>query len=342
MLLTRLSAIGDCISTIPVAVRVKQLWPDCKLTWIVDCGVWQLLECHPAVDEVIKIERHWLKRPTEWPALRQELRSRNFDIALDPQGLTKSSLLGWFSGAPHRVGFDFSQARELAPLAATQRVARTARHMVDTYLQVLDPWGKTALGAGEYQMPNYPLAAEFAQRTLMETGLEHERWVAINPGAGWTTRLWPVQRFGMLAREIYREHGRRSMVFWAGESELLMAKVIQEVSQGAALLAPATSLTEMLELLRRTSLLVTSETGPMHMASSIGAPCVSLHGPTWGDECGPYGNPHVAIQSPMPPLPKKTARTGPNIAMQAIELDDVFRACARMFYRESATQPAVA
>lgn len=335
VLITRLSAIGDCILTIPLAVRVKQLWPKCNLSWVVDCASDSLLEAHPVIDEVIRIERDWLKRPSEWLWLRGELHKRELDLVLDPQGLTKSALLGWLSGAPERVGFDFSHAREIAPFTYTRRIKRTARHMVDSYLELLNPWTEIVSGQGEFQMPHYQAAGQVADALLNSCDLANQDWCAINPGAGWSTRQWPVTRFGMLAREIYREHGRRSLVFWAGESELLMAKVIEEESQGAAIVAPRTSLAEMLELLRRCSLLVTGDTGPLHMASSIGAPCVSLHGPTWSDESGPYRNRHMAIQSPTPNLTKKLIRKGPNTAMQAIELNEVYRACRQMFDAEA-------
>ena len=334
VLITRLSAIGDCILTIPLAVRVKELWPDCKLSWIVDCAASQLLEEHSAIDELIKIQRGWLKCPSEWKRLREDLRGREFDLTLDPQGLTKSSLLGWMSGARRRVGFDFSHGREVAPLVATQRITRTARHMVDTYLELLTPWTSISPGEGQFRMPVYGQAAAAAEQMLAQLGLSDEAWIAMNPGAGWTTRLWPVQRFGMLAREIFREHGRRSLVFWAGESELLMAKVIEEESRGAAMLAPKTSLTEMLEILRHARLLVTGDTGPLHLASSVGTPSVALHGPTWSDETGPYGNRHIAIQSSVRALSKKLVRKGQNIAMQAIEVDEVYNACAQLFSQE--------
>ncbi len=337
ILLTRLSAIGDCILTIPVAVRAKQLWPDSKLTWVVDCGVDQLLEEHPAVDEVLRIKRRWLKRPGEWLALRRELRSRKFDLVLDPQGLSKSALIGWLSGARRRVGFDYSHAREVAPLVATRRIRRTTRHLGDTYLQVLSDWCDIVPGEGKFDMPRYPEASAHVAKLLEDMGFEATAaspWVAINPGAGWPTRLWPVQRFGVLARDIYRRHGRKSLVFWAGDEEYLMAKVIEEESQGGAVAAPRTNMRELAELLRRASLLVTGETGPMHLASALGTPCVSLHGPTWADESGPYGNRHVGIQSPSPTLSKKFVRRGPNLAMQAIETEEVLHACSRLILGE--------
>ncbi|WP_231691089.1 glycosyltransferase family 9 protein [Aureliella helgolandensis] len=345
VLLTRLSAIGDCILTIPLAVEIKRLWPHCTLTWIVDCAAASLLESHPAVDEVIRIPKQWLKSPTEWSSLRQELRAREFDFTFDPQGLSKSATLGWLSGARRRIGFDYSHARELAPLLATRRIRRTARHMVDTYRQLLSPWTPIEMGQGSFDMPVYRDAAlqvEELLDSLEWNAWDRHNWVAINPGAGWPTKTWPVQRFGMLARELHREYGRRSIVLWAGEDELLKAKVIEEESRGAAFVAPATDLPQALEVIRRSSLLVTADTGPLHMASAVGTPCVSLHGPTWADESGPYGNRHIAIQSPLLPHPKKVARRGHNVAMQAIELDDVFHACGQLLTKQAISHRLIA
>ncbi len=341
ILVTRLSAIGDCVLTIPLAVAAKKLWPSARITWVVDCAAAQLLQDHPCVDEVIRIERKWLQRPSNWSNMRRELRSRGFDLVLDPQGLTKSSMLGWLSGAKQRIGFDYSHGREVAPLLATRRVTRTQRHMVDTYLQLLSPFELQETGSGEFSMPVYTAAAERVVQMLQTLGLSSDdaaignsNWIAINPGAGWTTRQWPVERFGKLSKQLYDAHGRTSLVFWAGDNERLMANVIAEESGGAAQVAPATSLCELLEMFRRTSLLVSSDTGPLHIASSIGAPSVSLHGPTWADECGPYSNRAIAIQSPTPNVSKRMQRRGPNVAMQAIEIDEVFRACSRMIANE--------
>ncbi len=329
VLITRLSAIGDCILTLPLAVKAKQLWPDCSISWIVDCPADQFLAWHDCIDEVIKIEKRWMKTLTSWTTLRSELRDRQFDLVLDPQGLTKSACLGWLSGARRRIGFGYSQAREIAPWLATRRVKRTLRHKAEAFMELLSPWTEIQEGSAEFQMPHFPDSARRADQILAKSGLPMGDWVAINPGAGWTTRLWPIERFAALSRELYACYGLRSLVFWAGETELLMAQAIAEASRGSAVLAPATSLTESLELIRKTRLLVTSETAAMHMASAVDAPCVSLHGPTWADESGPYRNPHVAIQSSILPG-RKMARKGDNTAMRAIEVDEVVRSCCRL------------
>ena len=326
ILITRLSAIGDSLLTIPLAVAAKQLWPGSCVHWAVSCAASQFLQEHPAVDEVIKIPKGWLSSPKAWSVLRSKLKQLQCDLVLDPQGLTKSAMLGWLSGAKLRVGFDRSHGREVAPWCATQRVSRTRRHMVDTYLELLRPWRSIEPSMGQFEMPIYPTAAAVAEAKLEELRLSSS-WVAVNPGAGWSTRQWPTDRFAETARRIKSDHGLTSLVFRAGDDEKKMAEQIVASSRGAAKLAPETSLLEMLELLRRCTFLLTGDTGPLHMASSIGTPCVSLHGVTWGEESGPYGNEHRIVQSPI--LPEaKLQRKGENSSMQAITANSVIAACS--------------
>lgn len=340
VLLTRLSAIGDCILTLPLAVRVKQLWPDCQLTWLVDCAAASLLEEHPAVDEVLRIEKRWLAAPRRWSALGRELQSRQFDLSLDPQGLTKSSLLGWLSRAKIRVGFDYSHARELAPLLATHRRSRTARHMVDSYLQLLDGWCETPLGSGEFQMPVYPQAAQRVEQLLGELQLDarsgrpvghsNTGWVAINVGAGWPSKLWPPERFGWIAAQLWQRYQFRSLVLWAGDSEQALAEQVAAHAEGAARVAPATDLRELVEIIRRCDMLISGDTAALQLASAVSAPCVGLFGPTWADECGPYGNRHIAIQSTVLPDHRRGIRRSSSSSMHAIEISEVLRACNQL------------
>jgi len=342
ILICRLSAIGDCVHTIPLAVKAKELWPNCKLTWIVDCVALQLLQPHPAVDEVIKIERHWVKNARLWKTLRRELQERNFDLTLDPQGLIKSGMLAWLSGARIRIGFDYSHGRELAPILANRRVTRTQRHMVDTYLELLSPWSPTSAGQAEFQMPIYA-ATENVPAILLASGFDLlEPFACMTPGAGWATKLWPVDRFAAVASYLQAKHNLRSLVLWAGDSEKAMADQIMANSNGSALVAPRTSLTELAELARRAKLFLASDTGPLHIAAAVGSPCVGLFGPTWGDESGPYGSKCVSVQSPKLPGPRSRMRSGDNSAMLAIEVEEACLVCTRVLNSESLTHSFVA
>jgi len=340
VLITRLSAIGDCILTIPLAVKIKQLWPACHVSWVVDCGAAALLEPHPAIDEVLRIEKRWLTHAGGWSALRSELTSRQFDMVFDPQGLSKSALLGKLCGAKTRVGFDYSHGREIAPLLATHRQRRTVRHMVDTYLQLLAPWCQLPAGAGEFQMPIYTAAVERVEGLLRELGLHSVAdcpgsvppdWIAINVGAGWPSKQWPPERFGWIAQELKQRHGLRSLVLWAGDSEQALAEQVITHAADAAVMAPATSLRELAELIRRCAFLVSGDTSALHLASAMHTPCVGLFGPTWSDESGSYGNKHIAIQSSVLPDASRGQRRSSNNSMNAIEISEVLHACLKLW-----------
>jgi lipopolysaccharide heptosyltransferase I len=324
--ITRLSAIGDCLATLPLVVDIKRLWPECRVTWVVDCAAAGLLERHPAVDEVLKIDKKWMKNTKNWRRLRDTLRLGRFDLALDPQGLTKSAMLGWLSGARVRVGFDRSHAREIAPWLSTHRVRRTARHMVDAYRELLNPWRPTVLGAGEFAMPEFVEEAErvIDQIDAFKLGSE---WACINVGAGWPTKLWPPSRFAEVGQALYRQRGLRSLVVWSGEEERQAAEQVVHALGPAGVAAPRTSLPELAEWLRRAKLVLSSDTGPAHLAAAIGTPSVVLFGPTWGDECGPYGRKHRVVQSIVMPPNGSPKRRGIATAMNAIFVEEVVDAC---------------
>ncbi len=332
ILLTRLSAIGDCLATIPLAVDIKRQWPDAKLTWIVDCGAATLLQSHPAVDKVLRIPKKWMKDIKLWRQLRMELQAESFDLAFDPQGLTKSSMLGWLSAAPVRVGFDRSHAREIAPWLVTLRVTRNQRHMVDTYRQLLDPWRATVTGIGQFDMPRYCTEADKVQQSIDALHLG-AAWVCINVGAGWSTKLWPPSRFAEVGQALYRKCGLKSLVVWSGDAERHAAEQIVHALGPAGILAPNTSLPELAEWLRAAALVLSSDTGPAHLAVAVGTPSVVLFGPTWGDECGPYGAQHRVVQSIVMPAPGAPRRRGSATAMNAIQVDEVIDACLDVLAR---------
>ncbi len=322
VLITRLSAIGDCLATVPLAVDIKKMWPDCELVWYMDCGAANLLSRHACIDQVVRIPKKWMKQFKQWRTLRSQLASPGFDLVFDPQGLTKSAMLGWLSGARARIGFDRTHAREIAPWLYTHRVRRQHRHMVDCYRQLLEPWREINAQEGEFRMPRYEAEALKVQHDI-DTLQLGSKWICINVGAGWPTKLWPPSRFAEAGVQLYRQLGLRSLVVWAGESERHAAEQVVHALGDAGVLAPSTTLPELAEWLRAARLVISSDTGPAHLAAAVQTPSVVLFGPTWGDECGPYGPMHRVVQSIVMPPPGAPKRRGVPTAMNAIQVDEV-------------------
>lgn len=323
-LITRLSAIGDCILTMPVAAALKRHFPGCFVGWIVQGAGAQLLEGHRDVDQLIRVPRGWLKSPRTLWHTRRQLKALRIDHVLDPQSLTKSAMAGWLSGARRRTGFRKPQGRELAPLLNNQHIQRKQDHVVDAYLELLRPLGITEPRV-EFHLPHWPNAASTMDRYLAEQGLS-ERFLVINPGAGWDSKIWPADRYGQLAAQLGKQLGIRSVVAWAGERELAWSREIEVGSRGHATVAPSTSLKELAALLRRADLFVGSDTGPLHLAAAVGTTCVSMYGPTRPADCGPYGQQHVALQEFYQSGSARERRRASNDAMRAISVDQVFEA----------------
>lgn len=330
-LITRLSAIGDCILTMPLAVALREAFPTAYIAWAVEGVAGTMIEHHPAVDQAIRLPRGFARSSAAWWQLRRQLRSLRFDVAIDPQSLTKSALVAWLSGAPRRIGFARPVGRELAPWLHTELLAARASHVVDRYRELLTPLNAAA-GPTRFDFPVTAEAQTAVAAQWEEAGLQTPIAV-INPGAGWESKRWPQERFADIARELYRRHQVRSLVVWAGPQELAWAQEIAAAGDGWSTVAPSTTLLELAALLRRASLFIGSDTGPLHMAAAVGTPCVGIYGPTRPENCGPYGQGHQVVQAWYQEGSSRQRRRGPNSAMRDVPASRVVEACERILAR---------
>jgi lipopolysaccharide heptosyltransferase I len=331
VLITRLSALGDCVLTLPVLCALRQHWPDAFVAWVAEPGPASVLAGHGSLDELIVVPKGWLKSPRKLWNLRRRLRSLRFDIAVDPQSLTRSAMAAWLSGAPRRIGFAAPVGRELAPWLDNERRVAEHEHVVDRQLELLRPLGIEA-PAVRFSIPENPAAEQTVSEFVAGNGLQ-AGFVALNPGATWDSRLWPVDRYAAVARFLGAELGLRSVAVWAGAREREWAREITAGAQGHTVFAPPTSVPELTSLLRRARLYVGSDTGPMHVAAAVGTPCVGLFGTTRPEQSGPYGPQHLTLQAYYQAGTSRERRRAPNDAMRAIEVPAVCTACARILTR---------
>ncbi len=235
--------------------------------------------------------------------------------------------MGWLAGTPRRIGFARPVGREIAPWLNTENLAPISEHLVDRSVELLSRVGIDD-PAIEFQLPVFAEAArsmaEFRTASHLGCG-----FAVINPGAGWASRRWPPKRFAAVARYLGQVYQLPSVVVWAGSDEAEMARIIIDRAGGHALLAPPTSLPELVELLRSAKCYLGGDTGPMHLAAAVGIPCVTLHGPTLASRSGAYGNQHLVVQAFYQDADRKTSAA----AMNAIEVDRVCAACDGLMAR---------
>jgi heptosyltransferase-1 len=310
--LVKLSSLGDVVHALPLAASLRAACPGARLTWIVERREAAILRDHPALDDVIIADtRGWRRARSagalaatlrEIRALRRRLAAARFDVAVDAQGLIKSGLLMAATRARVRVGFAGPVVRE--PLSALFTNARVepppaAVHVVDQYLALL---GALDISEPRYEfrLPAAPAAETRADEWLAAVGIKpRHRLVVLNPGAGRADKRWPVDHFATLARRLVDDGGAHVVIPWGpGEEDLARGIASAGARSGpGVVLAPPTDLDTLLALLRRASVVVAADTGPLHLAAALGTPCVGLYGPTSAARNGPYGPGHRTLTS---------------------------------------------
>lgn len=338
VLIARMSAIGDTILTTPVACRLRDRFPGAFIAWVVEQKSARFIEGHPAVDETVVLPRGWFVSPKSILAVRRRLRPLRFDAAIDCQSITKSALACRLSGAPLRIGCSGQYGSELSPWMNNRLVEPRRPHLTDRSLELLAPLGIEA-AAKPYEPVRWDLPRSPGAELAVAQWAPNEAFAVINCGATWDSKLWEMDRFGAIAKRLGEQRGLPTIVAWGGEREHGWARQIAESSGGWATLAPPTTLPELAALLRQSRLLVSSDTGPMHLAVAVGTPTVGLFGATHPEACGPYGPPHEAVLKRFQDGGRRARRYADNAAMREITVDDAWAACQRVLDRTASRFP---
>jgi lipopolysaccharide heptosyltransferase I len=282
LLIVRLGALGDIVHALPALAALRRTFPEARIDWLVDARHRAVLDLVSGLTNVLVVNttQQWSRLPF---AVR-DLRATRYDIALDLQGLLKSAVLARASAARRVLGFERTALRE--PLAArfySELCPVDDRgHVVRKNLTLAE-----AAGA----VPG-PIVFPFVVPPL-PSGVEPP-YALINPGAGWPNKQWPPDRFGALAAWICATYGLRSLVAWGPREETLAASVVEH-SKGSAQLAPRTSIGDLLAIAKAARLVISGDTGPMHLAAAVGTPLVGLFGPTNPVRNGPFDPADVSV-----------------------------------------------
>ena len=320
--------------------HIKQVYPDSKIVWAVESPTQQLLSLVPEIDHIVKVPKSWIWNRKHRSSLRKELRGCKIDIAIDPQGITKSAALSWISGAKKRIGIRGRWGRELSPWLNNCLVEPQSSHVVDRSVELVASLSDTTNQIDfqpqglELKLPVCTESQARIDQWLSETksagGNVSDQFVLINPGGSWASKRWEVERYGEVAAELQSQFGLRSVVVWAGDEEQQMARSIVAASSGTAVIACPTSLREMAALAQRARFFLGGDTGPMHIATAVGTPCVGLYGTTRPEESGAYGSQHESIQKWYQAGTCRERRSAANDAMRAISVEDVVKSCQTM------------
>jgi heptosyltransferase I len=279
-----MSAIGDVVHVLPVISSLRAAAPDLHITWVIQPGPWGLVAGNPAVDEFIIFDR---KRG--WRAFRdlwRVIRGKRYDLVLTLQVYLKAGLITAMLKAPRKIGFDRLRARDANWLFTGERIPpRGFQHVQDQYFEFLEYLG---------------IEPRLAWAGLGSTAEEAARYEGILPptcrprvglilGTSKAEKDWAPERYAELVDRLHEELGVDAVLLGAPSArERAAADLVLERARHRPLDLLAWDLRRLVYLLERVDVLVSPDTGPMHIGVALGTPTVGLLGyssPKW---CGPY------------------------------------------------------
>lgn len=350
ILIVKLSAIGDVIQTLPMVEALKRQFPRARIDWVVEEDASNLLLSHPRVDRVIISRRKsWVKRvlkPGEfWKTLGEvsrfvrDLRSQHYDWVIDNHGIFKSGLLMLLSRGRRKIGFQASAgiAEEGSYFFTHERYKPLSieRHALERYLDLVSQMG-VQIGPTSLHFPVPPDSLKQAEALLRQKGFGSRPLVVLHPVAKWETKQWPAENFARLISALAQE--KATVVITGSPQDEGPVREILHQAGGESIkvlnLVGKTNLMELAGIFSLSDLVLSPDTGPMHLAAAVKAPLIALFGPTAPWRTGPYGNNPRIIRKGLPCSPCFKKRCQTVECMNSISVEEVLDAVGQKLKEE--------
>lgn len=335
ILIIQTAFLGDVVLTVPLIMALRRAYPNSYLCAMVIPQVREILQDNPALDEIIVYdkkdkEKSWLS----FLRLCKKIKAQNFDLAILPHRSFKSALLTFLAKIPCRIGFNISEGSLLLTDKIIYREGKNI-HEIERNLSLLDRLdvadkkvefflraGKNALSYSLSMMKKYQIDA-------------NDLVVGINPGSVWPTKRYPVEKFAALADKIVKELDATIFIIGGPEDKQIADQVVGQMKERVINIAGETTIKQLIAISQRFNLLITNDSGAMHIAVAQNVPVVAIFGPTTR-ELGfyPYGQKDIVVEKKLPcrPCGKHGGNRCPqkNFAcMKLITIGEVFDAVRR-------------
>ncbi len=343
ILIVKMSALGDVIHTLPALTALRRAHPSAHIAWVVEAAAAPLVLGHPALDKVLIWHRqrftgslrsgHWFHALGLLRDFVRELRAVRYDMVLDFQALLKSSVWVFAARGTRKIGFGRGmQHSEGSYLFLNERVEAVSMetHALDRGLMLLEAAG-ISRGPVVYDLPITAEAHSRACGLLLEAGVSPEnRYIAIHPMPRWPTKQWYPERFAAVADSL-RQCGLQVVFTGSKDDRPSVDEIFSSLQGPAARLDGKLDLKALSAIFQRATVVLSTDTGPMHIAAAVDTPVVAVFGPTAPNRTGPYGSGHKVVRAGVECSPCFSRRcpssAEENMAcMKGIEVDEVVRA----------------
>jgi len=317
VLLLRLERIGDLLMVLDAIRDARDIWPEAEIDLAV--GAWNadLAAMVPGITTRYTVSVPWLAREEtaeSWPALIQQgraWRDRHYDIVVNFEPDIRSNFLAWLSGAPVRAGYSSGGGgaflTSAAPYAASSHVSVNARALITRAAG-----SRTREPGLRAQPPGLVVPESARERARERLATVRRPLIGVHANGGRESKQWHLDRFASVARALAAETGA-SIVLTGSPADRPMVQQVEAQLEGTPVVnvAGALGLADLAALLAELDVLVTGDTGPMHLAGAVGTPVVALFGPADPARYGPVGSPSRVLRVSLPCSPCGLVRLPP-------------------------------
>ena len=289
ILVIKLRAVGDVLLSTIVTKNLRLAFPSSRIEYLTEPPSVSFLRTNPFIDDVIVYDRS----TTSGLGLIRQVRQRRFDLVIDLFGNPRTALVTRLSRGQYRVGFRFRGRSYAYNILVSPRGGEV--HNTQFNLDALEAIGVDIQDRNTYFHVT-PKDDEEADAFLRNEGLAGKFIAGINTGGGWYTKRWGLDRFARLADLLIEQHGAGVILLW-GPGQKPDVESIQSMMKRKAFIPPETTLLRLGALLKRCSILISNDSGPMHIAAAVGTPVLGIYGPTNPILQGPYGPNHVVVRN---------------------------------------------
>ncbi len=278
ILIARTDRIGDVLLSTPVIKALREKFPQAFISMMVAPYAKEIVEGNPNLDEVIIYDKDG-KHKSWWRTVKfaSRLKKKKFDLAIILHPTNRVHLLAFLAAIPERLGYD----RKLGFLLTRRQKhlkQEGSKHEADYNLDLLSSLGVTG-NAHDLFMPIKQESEQYVQELFNKEGISStDKLLAINPGASCTSKIWPAQRFAQVAEKLTSIYNFKIIIL-SGPKEMQLAdKISREIKGKIIDLAGKTSVSQLASVLKRCSLFISNDSGPVHIASAVGTPVISIFG----------------------------------------------------------------
>jgi len=326
ILVVNVNWLGDAVFSIPVFKALKKTYPRGQIACLCVPRVKEVLEYCPYVDKIIIYDERGLHRfPwAKWKLIRY-LKKEKFDAAFLLHRSQTRGLMVYLAGIPLRIGYCKAKAFLTNPVAMKSDDV----HRCDYYLRILEGYGiKVEDRLCELRLKGDDMRSLDGKLNRAGIG-PTESYVVLNTGGNWNLKRWSTDSFALLAKRLVQEFGLKIVFSGSNKDREYYQRIAQAADMRFVVLAGETTLGESLALYKRALAVISGDSGPLHLAHSVGADVIGIFGPTAPSITGPRGSGRVQIlfkDVGCNKAPCYHLSCTHNVCMQSVTVDDVCQA----------------